>query len=489
MKKKNLFQRLLIIIVVLCPLLISCEKDPHPTFSILNEDALMNGLHFPAEGGEQTISFTVTDQDWWESRLTSPDGDNWCSHYYSYDFSQSREIKAIISATPNTTYDERNATYVLWVGDTEKTFNIRQEQNDAIIPGTYLYNAGYEGGIFNIPVSANIDYQIEIASEHREWLRVFNGETRSLFAHEITFEISPNESYSSRVATVYLRGKNVTKVIHIRQAERPTVIVSKENKKLTAYIATAGRLPNLIEDLDKTGITEVVLSGKMNGTDLKALRTLTNLQILDLYNIDIVAGGESYTSPQDPKVYFIKNDEIPDNMFYNAKIISIILPKSAKAIGEYAFKNCTSLINIYIPESVTDIAYCAFYGCISLQSIVIPNSVTNIDTHILGECSSLKTVTLSNALSVLPSRTFYKCKNLSRITLPASIKKLEDSFFGCTALNEVHVQSTDVPQINSYSFCAERYTPINFTLYVPKGCKEEYEASLWGKYATQIIEE
>ena len=70
-------------------------------------------------------------------------------------------------------------------------------------------------------------------------------------------------------------------------------------------------------------------------------------------------------------------------------LTSITIPDSVTSIGEYAFYGCSSLKSVVIPDSVTSIGYFAFDGCKSLTSIVIPNSVTSIGYGAFSDCTSL----------------------------------------------------------------------------------------------------
>ena len=54
-------------------------------------------------------------------------------------------------------------------------------------------------------------------------------------------------------------------------------------------------------------------------------------------------------------------------------VISITIPISVTTIGEYAFKNCTSLVSVNIPSSVLSIGQDAFYGCTSLTNFTMPD--------------------------------------------------------------------------------------------------------------------
>ncbi len=61
-----------------------------------------------------------------------------------------------------------------------------------------------------------------------------------------------------------------------------------------------------------------------------------------------------------------------------ARIKKAIIPESVINIGEFAFKDCTSLTNITIPDSVKKIGRSAFVGCESLTSVTFPNGVESI---------------------------------------------------------------------------------------------------------------
>lgn len=72
--------------------------------------------------------------------------------------------------------------------------------------------------------------------------------------------------------------------------------------------------------------------------------------------------------------YFSGITSIPNNAFdgYNNSsktLVSIILPESIVSIGEYAFRQQTSLTTITIPQNVTSIGMQAFAGCGALKTI------------------------------------------------------------------------------------------------------------------------
>ena len=65
---------------------------------------------------------------------------------------------------------------------------------------------------------------------------------------------------------------------------------------------------------------------------------------------------------------------------------------SVTEIGNYAFRNCSSLTSITIPDSVTWIGNRACEACTSLTSVTIPDSVKSIGNYAFLSCRSLKEV-------------------------------------------------------------------------------------------------
>ena len=91
---------------------------------------------------------------------------------------------------------------------------------------------------------------------------------------------------------------------------------------------------------------------------------------------------------------------IPESVTYSGKTYSVT------SIGEYAFRDCSSLTSITIPNSVTSIGFQAFAYCSSLTSIIIPNSVTSIDPEAFSYCSGLTSVTIPESVTSIGGSAF-----------------------------------------------------------------------------------
>ena len=238
---------------------------------------------------------------------------------------------------------------------------------------------------------------------------------------------------------------------------------------ITLHIETAGTLSNLIGETRKNQITDLTLTGNLNGTDIRFIREMagsdsrgftTNgkLAVLNLAGTSIVSGGESYYN----------NFRTSDN-----------------TIGSWAFGGCTGLTSITIPNRVTSIGQSAFSSCESLTSITIPNSVTSIGGGAFGGCTSLTSVIIPNSVTSIGSYAFFDCSSLTSITIPNSVTSIgERAFEGCTELAEIHSKNPTPPSIGSN--CFNNVDKTTCKLYVPKGSYNAYWLS-WG--FDNIIEE
>ena len=91
--------------------------------------------------------------------------------------------------------------------------------------------------------------------------------------------------------------------------------------------------------------------------------------------------------------------ELCDDNNWEKTIEKVILLNSITKIGDYTFRDFTSLQKVVIPDSVIEIGSSAFEGCKSLQNIVIPDSVKRIGSSVFRGCQSLSLVTLPRVYS------------------------------------------------------------------------------------------
>jgi len=138
-------------------------------------------------------------------------------------------------------------------------------------------------------------------------------------------------------------------------------IVSSQNENITVEVA--GTLPELVDDPD--AVVNLTLTGYLNGTDIKFIRSLKNLQRLDIGGARIVEGGDKYYEN-----YLTADDIIGDYMFYNLpNLTRLVLSNHTTEIAASALNSCAGLTEIDIPASVTSVGNSVFNACTQLLLI------------------------------------------------------------------------------------------------------------------------
>lgn len=255
----------------------------------------------------------------------------------------------------------------------------------------------------------------------------------------------------------------------------------------TITVETPGTLSKLLSDYDKSSITELTIIGSLNNSDIATLKSLPNLTILDMENVNIGAllsrafyQKTSLTSVKLPKTL----KTIGNSAFYDcSNLTTVTICNSLTSIGESAFHNC-NLTSIIIPDNVTSIGAGAFWACSSLTTITISNNITSIEECTFIQCSSLTNVTIPDSVTSIGASAFSQCSSLTVVTIGNNVTSIGDfAFRDCSSLTTIYCKAQTPPEM-TYSGFENLY---HCTLYVPVGCKDAYAADYW-KNAKEIIE-
>ena len=229
---------------------------------------------------------------------------------------------------------------------------------------------------------------------------------------------------------------------------------SKDNDDLkrtkTIVVKTAGTLSTLIPAEEIEQITNLTLSGYINGDDVRFIQKMYNLTKADFTDLHIIGGGGTYETYPDYEYKYTRDNVFPCVFDSRQRDVlnEIKLPNSITGIEEGAFRYCANLTSIEIPHSVTSIEKAVFYGCTSLTSIEIPNGVTSIEEGTFCGCKSLTSIEIPNSVTSIEGGAF-SGTSLTSIEIPNSVTSIgDDVFYGCIYNHRTTKTNQKYPSVN-----------------------------------------
>ena len=221
-------------------------------------------------------------------------------------------------------------------------------------------NATSAGGTQEIKLTTNLDYTIEIPEDAQSWLSLAP-ETRALREDTIVFEVTANEGMQ-RYTTVALKDEQ-GKILQ-------TIIFRQLGTCTEVHVETKGELENELAGYDYANIESLKITGVLNDVDfLFIYRMMPNLKNLDIAEVNITALPiQAFYKSTNVENLILPNTliTIGEEMFYQSKLKTVVIPANATTIGNSAFEQCASLISIDIPANVETIGTAVFWGCSSL---------------------------------------------------------------------------------------------------------------------------
>lgn len=289
--------------------------------------------------------------------------------------------------------------------------------------------------------------------------------------------------------------------------------------KVNVSVTTAGTLEASIGKAP-TDIRELTVTGPINGTDLKYIRSLCKLgdsncvlTILDLSKARIVAGGDVFYTTTYGSFSITEDDVIPNRAFDSCNLDMLKIPETTKKICSFVLPQYLKKIDL--PEGLKRIESDAFWNSMSLESLHIPASVEYI-----GECMSAaswyltemdvdkdnkyyksegniiytidgKTVVaaaiindevlnIPEGVENIYSYTFYG-SNFKKLCLPSTLTNISYyAFFYASNIEEVTCLATVPPEAwNTF----DDVTCSSCVLYVPSASIDSYkQADQWSSF-------
>ena len=146
---------------------------------------------------------------------------------------------------------------------------------------------------------------------------------------------------------------------------------------------------------------------------------------------------------------------------------------SVKAFGDHAFDSCSALQSMSVPSSVRNLGNGVFYNCTSVTSVVLPNLIKTIPDDMFYNCSKLEYTTISYNVSSIGNNAFYGCTSLEKLEIPTGISSIgNNAFYGCTGLQELDFKC-EAPTIGENAFGG-----VTATFYYPQHSPTWSESAL-----------
>lgn len=409
-----------------------------------------NDCHVSASGEEITVELrsncdyevVMPSVDWIKETMTR----GMSSHTLHY------------TVAPNDSYDGRKAEIIYRDksdSNIADTLTVMQAQKDAIIISEKEVKVGSEGGIVEVKIDANVDFEMQLPDI--EWIS--ESSTRGLSTHKKYLKIAENTGETSRTAEVVF--KNTTSGIE----EALTISQSAKGKRVKVHVEKAGTLSDYIAESEKLNVEELEVSGNLGGKDIAFIREMAGtynhantegkLVYLDMTEANIVADGEYYLRSSSGKEYLPTENTIGERMLTSRGLQTILLPKSVTSIDDNAFFSCHSLNKVVIYDnSVKTIGMAAFEYCSSLADIILPEGVTTIARSAFWGCSSLSRIDLPEGVTTIGHSAFYGCEKLSSVKLPNSLTTIEGfAFSGCNGLTITIPDNVESMSMLTFSDC------------------------------------
>lgn len=221
-----------------------------------------------------------------------------------------------------------------------------------------------------------------------------------------------------------------------------------KDQSMIVSVTTPGTLSQKISEAEQQTLQSLTVSGPLNATDLKFLRSLAGrdiygkatdgaLETLNLQGATIVAGGEPYLIDGD-KSLITTDNEIPERAFFG----------------------CQSLKSITLPQSITNIGDGAFGKLYGAQEIVIPQGD---DKDYMVKDNIIYSKDGTEMIEVLPLVS-------RKLTIDANVKRIHPyCFAGCQRITDIAIPET-VEEICSHAFEAS-YAFNSIRVYAKTPCK------------------
>lgn len=306
----------------------------------------------------------------------------------------------------------------------------------------------------------------------------------------------------------------------------------------TVKVVTAGTLGTLVGEKERFHYSRLAVSGPLNGTDFRVLREMMGrtvegeqtegkMSVLDLTDVTIVVGGESYDGG-----HYTMQNVVSYGMFADCLFLEKLkLPYGTVEMEEGALDNCISLDSLYIPEMTVKVlpskecrrlkyigvgenhtTFASYDGCLydkdcstllwwpmgkEEETVTFPDNLKKIGDYAFRQfsykalnipysvkelgvgcfyASNLEEICLPENVTHIPMALFQACRNLSSIRLGRETSYLSAYCLDGCPLQHLYIPVKDfLPICHEKAFAGMEHLFETCVLHVPEGCKTLYQ--------------
>jgi len=163
--------------------------------------------------------------------------------------------KVTLAIAQNATYDNREASITIKQtdGPLAETVKIKQAQTDGLIVGKKEYEVGRDGETIEIQLQTNVEYDVIIPEEVKEWVtRVESAPTKALVNESVYLQVAENPTYYNREASVVIKkkGADLHESVLIKQAQTDALFITDESKEYKVPSKGGEIIVNVFHNID-----------------------------------------------------------------------------------------------------------------------------------------------------------------------------------------------------------------------------------------------
>ena len=171
----------------------------------------------------------------------------------------------------------------------------------------------------------------------------------------------------------------------------------------------------------------------------------TRIEKVTFLCTDITYGVSIFSRNDSLKEMYIYGGTLPSRQtsapWSTESLEKVYIGSNVKSLGYHAFSRCAKLQDVTIePGQYDTIGFATFSGCTSLKHIVIPDNIKKIEDSAFSE-TGLEEIDL-NQVTELGGGSFMSCKSLNSVKWDHVTSVGQGCFLGCESIKELVLPQT-----------------------------------------------